>query len=77
MRWYQFYINVTTLPLQAPSHSTRPRCKLLRLAEIHNIMVRAEGLTMEMNYYNDGLASYLMVINNLLAITYQCYCDLE
>ncbi len=32
---------------------------------------------MEMHYYNDGLARYLPVINDLLAITYQCYCDLD
>ncbi len=27
-----------TLMVKAPSHSTRHRCKLLRLAEIHNIV---------------------------------------
>ncbi len=62
--------------LKAQSHSTRSRCKLLRLAEIHNI-VRVAASWSTHNYYNDGLARYLPVINNLLAITYQCCCDLE
>ncbi len=60
--------------------SSRPRCKLLRFAKIYNIsceLLRAEGLSMEIHYYNDELANYLRVINDLLAITYQCCCDLE
>ncbi len=51
-------------------------CDLLKSTKSGELL-RAEGLTMEMDYYNDGLASYLLVINDFLAITYRCCCDLE
>ncbi len=62
--------------LKAQSHSIRPRCKLLRLAEIHNI-VRVAASRRTHSYNNDGLTRYLPVINVPLAITYQCCCELE
>ncbi len=67
------------LYLNAPSHSSRALascCDLLK-STISCELLRAEGLTMEMHYYNDGLASYLLVINDLLAIMYQCFTTLS
>ncbi len=66
--------------VKAPSHivpdPVASYCDLLKFT-ISCELLRAEGLTMEMNYYNDGLVSYLLVLSDLLAITYQCCCDLE
>ncbi len=49
------HMYIEAVSLKAPSHSTQPRCKLLRLAEIHNI-VRVAASWRTHNYYNDGLA---------------------
>ncbi len=51
-------------------------CDLLK-STISCEFLRPEGFAMGMHYYNDGLASSLWVINDLLAITYKCCCDLE
>ncbi len=54
------------LLLNALSHSTRPRCKLLRLAEIHNIVQVAASWRTHNYNYNDG--SYALFTGN------QWYC---
>ncbi len=82
MYFLAYWINRKVIVLiKGPSHSTRPLSKLLRLAEIHNIVWVAASwrahngkciiITMDL------LDELFPVINDLLAITYQCCRDLE
>ncbi len=64
------------MPRHIVSDPVASYCDLVK-STISCELLRVEELTMEMQYYNDGLASYLLVINYFLAITYQCCCDLE